>query len=68
MKSSHSTFDQVQIVGKLADLKEEHYRNTLALCTLIELLVDKGLFTREEIAAKANEIDQIMVYPPYPMV
>jgi hypothetical protein len=68
MKSSHSTFDQIQIVGKLADLKEEHYRNTLALCTLIELLVDKGLFTREEIAAKANEIDQIMVYPPYPMV
>lgn len=67
MKSSHSTFDQVQLIGKLADMKEEHYRNTLALCTLIELLVDKGIFTREEIAAKANELDQFMVCSPYPM-
>lgn len=67
MNSSQSTLDHLRLAGKLADLKEEHYRNTLALCTLIELLVDKGLFTREEIAAKAQELDQLMLYSPYPM-
>ncbi|MFD0621370.1 MULTISPECIES: hypothetical protein [Paenibacillus] len=67
MTMANRTLDHVNLVAKLADLKEEHYRNTLALCTLIELLVDKGLFTREEIAAKANELDQLMVFPPYPM-
>ncbi|MNW55855.1 hypothetical protein D3C74_335430 [compost metagenome] len=55
------------MAAKLADLKEEHYRNTLALSTIIELLIDKGILTREEVERKAAELDSFMAHPPYPM-
>lgn len=42
MNSHRSAMDEVRMAAKLADLKDEHYRNTLALSTLIELLVDKA--------------------------
>lgn len=47
-----SGMDYVQLMAKLGDLKEEHYRNTLALSTIIELLIDKGILTREEVEKK----------------
>lgn len=61
-----TTMDIVHIAAKLGDLKDEHYRNTLALSTIIELLIDKGLLTREEIACKAEELDRFMSHPSYP--
>lgn len=51
------TMSTLEIVGQIADLKETDYKNTLALATLIELLIDKGLFTRQEFAHKAAELD-----------
>jgi len=47
----------LEIVAQIADLKEVDYKNTLALATLIELLIEKGLFTRQEFARKAAELD-----------
>lgn len=67
MNRTINPLDQIEMIAKLADLKNEHYRNTLALSTLIELLVEKGLLTREEIADKANELDRFMTCSPYPM-
>ncbi|MFM9280817.1 hypothetical protein [Paenibacillus jiagnxiensis] len=67
MERYRTTMEEVGIVAKLADLKEEHYRNTLALSTLIELLVEKGLLTREEVEHKAAELDSFMAHSPYPM-
>ncbi|MFB5269399.1 hypothetical protein ACE41H_21820 [Paenibacillus enshidis] len=67
MERYRTTMEEVGIVAKLADLKEEHYRNTLALSTLIELLVEKGLLTREEVEHKAVEMDSFMAHSPYPM-
>ncbi|MFB5676934.1 hypothetical protein ACE3NQ_21095 [Paenibacillus terreus] len=67
MERYRTTMEDVGIVAKLADLKEEHYRNTLALSTLIELLVEKGLLTREEVESKAAELDSFMAHLPYPM-
>ncbi|BFH65997.1 MULTISPECIES: hypothetical protein [Paenibacillus] len=63
-----SGMDYVQMMAKLGDLKDEHYRNTLALSTIVELLIDKGILTREEVERKAAELDQFMVHSPYPMV
>ena len=60
--------DFVQMMAKLGDLKDEHYRNTLALSTIIELLIEKEILTRSEVEAKAAELDQIMTHSPYPMV
>lgn len=67
MEQSNLSMDMVSMIAKLGDLKDEHYRNTLAISTMLELLVDKGVFTREEMEKKAAELDQFMAYLPYPM-
>jgi hypothetical protein len=51
---------EVDLIGKLADLKEEHYRNTLVISAIIELLVDKGIVSIQEIEAKAIELDAVI--------
>lgn len=69
MSRNHSTFDpmgQVNIIGKLADLKDEHYRSTLALSAIIELLVEKGILTESEIRAKASALDALTPLPTDP--
>lgn len=48
----------LEIVGQIADLKDVDYKNTLAIAVLVELLVTKEVFTREEFAAKAKELER----------
>lgn len=48
----------LEIAGQLADMKDTDYKNTLAVSVLIELLIDKGVFSREEFAYKARELEQ----------
>jgi hypothetical protein len=48
----------LDVAGQIADLKDTDYKNTLGLAVLIELMIDKGLLTREEFAAKAHAIEQ----------
>ncbi|KNB71457.1 hypothetical protein [Brevibacillus reuszeri] len=48
---------EVHLIAKLADLQEVDYHNTLVLHALIELLVEKGLLTHEELTAKAHALD-----------
>jgi hypothetical protein len=52
------TLSVLEIAGHIADLKDTDYRNTLAAAVLVELLVEKGVFTREEFALKARELEQ----------
>jgi hypothetical protein len=47
----------LDIAGQLASLKDVDYKNTLAIAALIELLIDKGLFTRQEFAQKTQELE-----------
>lgn len=60
MKPRHSspTMEQVHLAAKLADLKEDHYRLLLNLSAMTELLIEKGVLTREEIALKAAALDR----------
>lgn len=44
----------LDLASRLADMKDDHYRQLLALSTLIELLVEKGILTPDEIRAKAS--------------
>ncbi|MFC3747267.1 hypothetical protein [Paenibacillus sp. GCM10012306] len=67
MESSSLNMDLVQFIGKLGDLKDEHYHMTHALSAVIELLIDKGLITRQELEHKTSELDQLMAGSPYPM-
>lgn len=49
--------DTINLYATLADMKEVDYKNTLAITTLIDLLVEKGLLSRDEIAARAQALD-----------
>jgi hypothetical protein len=43
--------------ASLADMKEIAYKNTLGLTALIDLLIAKGVITREELAHRAQQLD-----------
>lgn len=49
--------ETVDLYATLADMKEVDYKNSLAITALIDLLVEKGLITRAEIATKAMRLD-----------
>lgn len=47
----------LDIVGEIADMKETDCKNTMAIAVLIELLIEKGYFTRQEFAQKASQLE-----------
>jgi hypothetical protein len=47
----------IDLYATLADMKEVAYKNTLAVTALIDLLIAKGLITREELASTAQRLD-----------
>lgn len=53
--------NNLNILSQLSDMKEVDYRNTLALASIIELLVDKGIINRNDIAIKAKELDNMSI-------
>lgn len=68
MNRIHSHLQEVNMIAKLADLKEEHYRNSLLISALMELLIEKGLLNRQEIESKVVELDSLMTPDSaYPM-
>jgi hypothetical protein len=68
MNQIHSHLEQVDYIGKLADLKEQHYQNTLILSAVLELLLEKGLLTHQDIETKAAQLDEALnLHSTYPM-
>lgn len=55
MKSTND----IDIIAQISDMKNIDYRNTLAIATLIELLIEKRIITRHEFARKANGLDNM---------
>ncbi|MFO7275157.1 MAG: hypothetical protein LOD90_07375 [Symbiobacteriaceae bacterium] len=49
--------EAIDLYATLADMKAVDYRSVLALTALIDLLVDKGIITREEMAERARRLD-----------
>lgn len=49
----------LEIVGQIAELKEIDYKNTLAIASIIELLIDKGIINRNDIALKALQLEKM---------
>ncbi len=41
MNRIQSQLNEIDMIGKLADLKEEHYLNTLIMSAVVELLIEK---------------------------
>jgi hypothetical protein len=52
-----STAEMLRLWATIADLKETDYKNILAVTSLIDLLIQKGLITREELSARAQHLD-----------
>lgn len=51
--------NKLEIISQLGDIKEVEYRNTLAITSIIELLLEKNIITKEDIANKAEELDRL---------
>jgi len=49
--------ETINLVAAMADMKDVMYKNTLGLTALIDLLVEKGVITKEEIGARAQLLD-----------
>lgn len=47
----------LDIFSQIADMKDVDCKNTMAIAVLIELLIEKGYFTRQEFAAKAEQLE-----------
>ncbi|MBO8165116.1 MAG: hypothetical protein H0Z34_15645 [Brevibacillus sp.] len=59
----YSPLEEVNLAAKLADLREDNYYNSLLLDSLIELLVEKGVISREELYEKARHRDgQVLLH------
>ncbi|MEW6244622.1 MAG: hypothetical protein AB1497_10255 [Bacillota bacterium] len=50
--------DRIRLYGHVADLKLAHYDTLLTLAALLEVLEEKGIVSKTEIAVKSHEIDQ----------
>lgn len=52
---------ELDICAQLSDMKDIDYRNTLAIASIIELLVEKGIIQRNDIAIKARQLDSMSI-------
>jgi len=57
MKTRHNPLTEVNLIAKLADLQEADYHNTVVLHAVIDLLIQKGIITRDELLQQARTID-----------
>jgi hypothetical protein len=58
--------EQIDLIGKLADLKNANYHNALLVSTIIELLVEKGIITASDIATMSARLDAAYAPIPHP--
>ncbi|MFS1510972.1 hypothetical protein VQL36_00845 [Chengkuizengella sp. SCS-71B] len=57
MSKTLSPLDEVDMIAKLADLKEEHYKNTLLINSIMELLLEKNILSYDEVLLKMKQLD-----------
>jgi len=60
MENLSKLSQEVNILAQLADMKEIDYKNMLIITALIELLIEKGVMSRQEILMKAQALDADM--------
>lgn len=51
--------NKIDIITQIGDMKEINYRNTLAIASIIELLLEKNIISRSDIAKKANQLNKM---------
>jgi hypothetical protein len=53
--------EKLDIIGEIADLKEIDYKNTLAIISVIELLIEKKIISKHDITKKAQFLDNLTI-------
>lgn len=53
--------NDINMIGQLADLKDTDYKNTLAITALIEIFIEKGLFTREDFTRQIQLLENATI-------
>jgi hypothetical protein len=51
--------NKLDVIAQIGDMKEVEYRNTLAITSIIEILLEKNIISREDFAKKAEELDKL---------
>ncbi|KIL39600.1 hypothetical protein SD70_18905 [Gordoniibacillus kamchatkensis] len=57
-----SSFEDVKLIARLADLKDDHYQTSLLLSAITELLIEKGILSKDEIREKASRLDSLFLH------
>ncbi|NGQ96110.1 hypothetical protein G3578_13170 [Brevibacillus sp. SYP-B805] len=57
MRSRFSPLQEVNLIAKLADLQEIACQNTVVLHAIMELLIQKGVMSKDELLSRARAID-----------
>jgi hypothetical protein len=57
VKTSAYGWQYIELASQMAEVKDDHYKQLLALSTLLELLVEKGVLTPDEIKEKAIQME-----------
>lgn len=70
MATRRSAREEVNLLAKIADLQEIGYQNMLLVHAMMELFIEKGLLTKDELVARADTIDaqlnrQIEPFAPF---
>ncbi|WP_352420900.1 hypothetical protein [Proteiniborus sp.] len=53
--------NNIDIIAHLSDMKDIDYRNTLAIASIIEVLIEKGIIKRNDIAIKARQLEVMSI-------
>lgn len=58
MESFSPLPSEVDLLAQLADIKEMEYKNMLLFTAVVDLLLEKGILRRQEVAQRVQEMDQ----------
>jgi len=58
-KPAGKSFENINIIAQLADMKYIDYNNLLSIIAIFELLVEKGIISHEEFKNKFKDLDQL---------
>lgn len=49
--------NQIELIGQLADLKESNYNLTLLLASLVELLNERQIISKDDLLYRSKALD-----------
>jgi hypothetical protein len=65
-KGGPDAWSEVNWGAQMADFKQMQYHQSILWLALVELLVEKGIVTREEVRDFARELDRKVAIMPIP--